>query len=279
MPPAPVPTDLPADRTDAGIALPPLDALVDLARRAGEAIMALYGPGVERWTKADESPVTAADLAAHEVLTRGLAALTPDLPVISEEAVTEAELAAGAPAAAFWLVDPLDGTREFLSRNGEFTVNAALVVDGRPIAGVVGVPATGRIYAGCPDGAVVVEADGSRRPIRVRAVPADGPVALISRSHLDPRTRDWLAAHEVERSRQAGSSLKLCLIAEGEADLYPRLGRTMEWDIAAGHAVLLAAGGHVDTLAGPPLTYGKPGLDNPHFLARGPWTTGEAADV
>ncbi|MEN2986706.1 3'(2'),5'-bisphosphate nucleotidase CysQ [Tistrella sp. BH-R2-4] len=258
-------------------ALPDLAAVVALTRAAGQAIMALYGPGIDCWTKADDSPVTAADMAAHQVLSAGLAALTPDIPVISEEAVTAADLSHGAPAATFWLVDPLDGTREFLSRNGEFTVNAALIHDGRPVMGVVGIPATGRIYAGSPDGAVVIEPSGTTMAIAVRPVPDDGAVALVSRSHADRRTGDWLAAHGITRSRAAGSSLKLCLIAEGLADVYPRLGRTMEWDIAAGHAVLAAAGGHVDRLAdGLPLGYGKPGLDNPDFIARGCWQSAAA---
>ncbi|MDP7174533.1 MAG: 3'(2'),5'-bisphosphate nucleotidase CysQ, partial [Alphaproteobacteria bacterium] len=169
----------------------------------------------------------------------------------------------------FWLVDPLDGTKEFISRNGEFTVNVALIEDGLPTHGVVFAPAVGQLYLAAP-GAATLERDGAAaRPIAVRQPAADGLVVVASRSHRDSKTDDYLADFDVKSLTSAGSSLKLCLVAAGEADLYPRLGRTMEWDIAAGHAVLAAAGGSVETLEGAAMRYGKPGFENPFFVARG----------
>jgi 3'(2'), 5'-bisphosphate nucleotidase len=168
----------------------------------------------------------------------------------------------------FWLVDPLDGTKEFISRNGEFTVNVALVHRGEPVLGAVFAPALGRMFAGVAgQGAWLEDAQG-RRAIHCRQVPEAGLTVVASRSHGDAAALDaFLAGRKVAALANAGSSLKLCLVAAGEADLYPRLGRTMEWDIAAGHAVLAAAGGAVRTLDGSPLRYGKPGFDNPHFAA------------
>jgi 3'(2'), 5'-bisphosphate nucleotidase len=194
--------------------------------------------------------------------------LAPGVTIVAEEAVADGD----EPEVGrwFWLVDPLDGTKEFINRNGEFTVNIALVRDGEPVLGVVLAPALGRLFAGARDqGAFVVDGT-ARRAIQCRAVPAEGLTVVASRSHGDAAALEvFLAGRTVASTTNAGSSLKLCLIAAGEADLYPRLGRTMEWDIAAGHAVLAAAGGRVDTVAGPPLRYGKPGFDNPHFAASG----------
>jgi 3'(2'), 5'-bisphosphate nucleotidase len=170
----------------------------------------------------------------------------------------------------FWLVDPLDGTREFIDRNGEFTVNIALVEHGMPSLGVVYAPALQRLFAGASGGIACVEDAGRRSTIRCRQPPTDGLTVVASRSHADMAALDaYLADTKVASWRRVGSSLKLCLVAAGEADLYPRLGRTMEWDIAAAHAVLGAAGGSVTDLAGTPLLYGKPGFENPHFVARG----------
>lgn len=248
-----------------------LEALSPAVREAGEEILAVYATDFTVWLKDDASPVTAADERAEAVLIPALARLTPGVPVVAEEAV-----AAGRGAQVgtlFWLVDPLDGTREFISRNGEFTVNVALIEDGRPTLGLVLAPALGRLFAGAQDvGAFVEDAQG-RRAIACRKPPRQGLTVLASRSHGDAAALDaFLAGRKVAALRHAGSSLKLCLIAAGEADLYPRLARTMEWDIAAGDAVLRAAGGMVTTLAGAPLTYGKPGFENPHFVAAaGQW--------
>lgn len=240
-----------------------------LAREAGAAILAVYAADFEVRTKADASPVTAADEAAERIILERLARLTPGLPVVAEEAVA----AQGAPelprASDFWLVDPLDGTREFIGRNGEFTVNVALIRDGVPALGVVHAPALGETYWAAGPGEVWRERAGERAAIAARRPPSGGLVALASRSHMTPETEAWLAARFVQRLAQAGSSLKFCRLAEGAADIYPRLGRTMEWDVAAGHAVLAAAGGAVETLDGSPLRYGKPGFENPWFVARG----------
>ena len=256
-----------------------LDALSALAREAGAVIMAIYATDFSVRGKSDASPVTEADERAEAVILAGLRALTPDVPIVAEE-----EAAAGlAPVVAdggpFWLVDPLDGTREFVARNGEFTVNIALIEQGVPVLGVVLAPALGGpggcLYAGIVgQGAWVEDADG-RRQIHCRTEPTEGLTVLASRSHGDATALEaflarHLAGRRVAQMGNAGSSLKLCLLAAGQADLYPRLGRTMEWDIAAGHAVLAAAGGSVCRADdGAPLRYGKPGFENPHFFAAG----------
>ena len=244
-----------------------LDSLVALAEEAGSAIMALYGK-VEARHKDDRSPVTAADDAAEQVIVAGLRRLTPEIPVVAEEEVARGA-APESVGSRFWLVDPLDGTKEFLSRNGEFTVNIALVEDGLPTVAVVGAPAMGVLYA--TDGRAVWRRrdGGNRHPIAARAPASDGLVVAVSRSHRDAETDAFLSGLTVKGEKVGGSSLKFCLVAEGEADLYPRFGRTMEWDTAAGHAILRAAGGSVRTVEGMELTYGKPGRDNPSFIARG----------
>jgi 3'(2'), 5'-bisphosphate nucleotidase len=247
-------------------------ALELIARRAGDLILAIYSSDFAVRAKADASPLTAADEAAERCIVSALAALHPAYPVVAEEAAARGE----APAVGrhFWLVDPLDGTREFVSRNGEFTVNIALIEDGEPVLGVVFVPVQDRLYAGAVgQGAWLVET-GQRRAIACRAMPTVGATLACSRSHGDEAAMQaWLAAQgdagRVAARVDAGSSLKFGLIAAGQADLYPRFGRTMEWDTAAGHAVLRAAGGSVRELDGRPLRYGKPGFENPHFVARG----------
>jgi 3'(2'), 5'-bisphosphate nucleotidase len=251
-----------------------LPALGDLARAAGAAILAIYATDFNIRDKADASPVTAADEQAEAVILAGLSRLAPDIPVVAEESVAAGRVP-DISGGRFFLVDPLDGTREFVSRNGEFTVNIALIEQGVPVLGVVFAPAVGgvagRLFAGAAGvGAWVEDAQG-RRPIRCRPVPAEGLTVLASRSHGDAVALDaFLAGRKVARLANAGSSLKLCLIAEGAADCYPRHGRTMEWDIAAGHAVLAAAGGQVHRLDdAAPLAYGKPGFENPHFVAAG----------
>ncbi len=244
------------------------DAVRDLALEAGAAIMAVYKGPFEARMKADSSPVTDADEAAERIIIEALDRLTPEIPVIAEESVAAGRVP-DITGGRFWLVDPLDGTKEFISRNGEFTVNIALVVDRAPILGVVYCPTTDLIYYASGPGRVFRQSGaGSPEPIRARA-PSGGLVAMVSRSHCDARTDAYLAEIDIVSVSQAGSSLKFCTVAAGEADLYPRLGPTREWDTAAGHAILAAAGGSVRTLDGTDLAYAKPDLLNPDFVARG----------
>ncbi|AYH45194.1 3'(2'),5'-bisphosphate nucleotidase CysQ [Azoarcus sp. DN11] len=245
-----------------------LEHLLPIARQAGEVVMSVYATDFSVRGKEDASPVTEADERAEAVILAGLAALAPDIPVVAEEAVAAGHVPA--IGERFWLVDPLDGTKEFINRNGEFTVNIALVENGQPLLGVVLAPALGKLFAGLVGTGAFVEDGQGRRAIRCRVPPSEGLTVVASRSHGDAAALDaFLAGRTVARLANAGSSLKLCLIAAGDADLYPRLGRTMEWDIAAGHAVLAAAGGRVMELNGGPLAYGKPGFENPHFAAWG----------
>lgn len=247
-----------------------LEPVIAAVYAAGAVIMQVYAQGqsVAVRAKTDQSPVTEADEQAEAVLMAALSALTPHIPVVAEEAAAAGNLPPVQDA--FWLVDPLDGTREFLSRNGEFTVNVALIEAGEPVLGVVYAPALGRLFAGQRTLGAFVEEAGQRTPLRVRAVPAEGLTVISSRSHGDPAAlAAFLQGRPIAQTRTTGSSLKICLVAAGEADLYPRLGRTMEWDIAAAHAVLLAAGGHLTQLDRQPLRYGKPDFANPHFMACG----------
>ena len=252
--------------------------LVALAHRAGAAIMAIYATDFEHRSKADDSPVTEADLAAEAVIEAGLTALAPDIPMVAEEAASQGRLP-DISGGRFWLVDPLDGTREFLNRNGEFTVNIALIENGRPVLGVVHAPALGLTFTGQAGvGATRTQDTGPQAPIQVRATPAEGVTIVASRRHGDPEANDrLLRGHPVAGAKSAGSSLKFCLVASGEADVYPRFGRTMEWDTAAGQAVLEAAGGRVTDEHGRDLAYGKDGLDNPAFIAWGGLTPFGAA--
>jgi 3'(2'), 5'-bisphosphate nucleotidase len=246
-----------------------LDALTPLMRQAGDVVMHVYATHFAVTRKGDASPVTEADQQAEALILAGLHRLAPEVPVVAEEAASVGRIPHVSDR--FFLVDPLDGTREFVDRNGEFTVNIALIDGGVPVLGLVYAPAVGRLYTGALGlGAWLEEADG-RRPIRCRAVPPQGLTVVASRSHGDESALDaFLAGRKVASRTNAGSSLKLCLLAAGEADLYPRFGRTMEWDIAAGDAVLRAAGGMVCRLDdGQPLGYGKPGFENPHFVAAG----------
>ena len=245
-----------------------------LALAAGRAILQVYEAddmGVR--SKEDASPVTRADEAADRIIAEGLAQAFPDVLIVTEEqAATHRER-----ADRFLIVDPLDGTKEFVQRRGDFTVNIALVEGGRPVRGVVYAPAKGRLFYTEPDGQSVEETGpfgeepGARTPIRVRT-PDNGALDVVaSKSHRDAATDAYIGRYAVADTRSAGSSLKFCLVASGEADLYPRLGRTMEWDTAAGHAVLVGAGGAVVTASDlAPLTYGKPGYENPHFIAYAP---------
>ena len=241
--------------------------VVATTRRAGEAILEVYAGEAQARTKSDGSPVTLADERAEALILRDLAELA-GIPAVSEEASARGDRPEH--GARFWLVDPLDGTKEFLSRNGEFTVNVALIEDGVPILGVVLAPALGVLYGGIPGQGAWAEDARGRRAIAVRPTPGDGLTVVTSRSHGDPEALErFLAGRRLAAQRSAGSSLKFCLVATGDADLYPRLGRTMEWDTAAGHGVLLAAGGSVSGVDGRALTYGKPGYENPWFVASG----------
>ncbi len=244
------------------------EALCAAVEEAGREILAVYARDIVVETKTDRSPVTEADTRAERLILARLAEAAPGIAVVAEE-----QVAAGATpevgTAPFFLVDPLDGTREFISRNGEFTVNVALIEEGRPVLGAVHLPALGETYWTAGDGQAWRRRGGAPpEPVRCRE-PAEALVVVASRSHRDRSTDEFLARFPVGELISAGSSLKLCRVAEGAADMYPRLGRTMEWDIAAGHAVLAAAGGRVTTLAGEPLAYGKPGFENPHFVAWG----------
>jgi 3'(2'), 5'-bisphosphate nucleotidase len=246
-----------------------LERVVAIARDAGAVVMAVYATDFGVAAKGDASPVTLADQRAETLIVAALQALAPAIPIVAEEAVAAGHVPEVGDR--FWLVDPLDGTKEFIKRNGEFTVNIALIEDGHPVLGVVCAPALELTYAGATGSGAFLLDNAGRRPICCRAVPPEGLTVVASASHGDPALLDdYLTGRLVAARRAIGSSLKLCLIAAGEADLYPRFGRTMEWDIAAGHAVLAAAGGSVTDLAGAPLCYGKPGFENPVFVARGP---------
>ncbi len=239
-----------------------LDEIVALAHRAGAAIAAVVAERAHAVTfKADDSPVTAADLAADRVIAAGLAALDPATPVVSEE---QPHTHAGRPA-RFWLVDPLDGTREFVRGGDDYTVNIALVEDGLPVLGVVHAPARGVSYAAARGGgAARIDARGARR-IGARRPPAELAV-VASRSHAGDALAPFLAALPPHTVVSIGSSLKLCLVADGSADLYPRLGPTSWWDTAAAHAVALEAGAEVVRLDGAPLRYAGPSVLNPWFV-------------
>jgi 3'(2'), 5'-bisphosphate nucleotidase len=256
---------------------PLLHGMIALALDAGRVILEFYRGGADVTLKADASPVTSADLAAEAIILAGLQSLAPEIPVIAEEAVARGAI----PRAArqFFLVDPLDGTKEFISRNGEFTVNIALIEAGQPVAGVVYAPAIARLFWGehGKGAAECVVADpkanevpGNGRRIAAQQAASGMPIKVVaSRSHRDGETDRFLASLGDCEIVSAGSSVKFCLVASGEAQLYPRFGRTMEWDTAAGHAVLAAAGGTVVTADGAPLLYGKEadGFANPPFIA------------
>jgi 3'(2'), 5'-bisphosphate nucleotidase len=245
-----------------------LEQVRAIALDAGRVVMAVYATDFAIRGKDDASPVTQADEHAEAIIVAALQALTPDIPIVAEEAVA----AGRTPEVAdrFWLVDPLDGTKEFINRNGEFTVNIALVQSGIPVLGIVYAPALRRLFGGALGSGAYVEDAAGRRPIHCRTPPSEGVSVVASRSHGDQAALSaFLGGRKVASLINAGSSLKLCLVAAGEADVYPRLGRTMEWDIAAGHAVLAAAGGRVTDLSGAALRYGKPGFENPHFVASG----------
>ncbi|MGY5958749.1 3'(2'),5'-bisphosphate nucleotidase CysQ [Kosakonia sp. BK9b] len=229
-----------------------LDAICQLARDAGDAIMQVYEghKPMDVTSKVDDSPVTAADIAAHEVIVRGLQALTPEIPVLSEEDPPAWEIRQAWQR--YWLVDPLDGTKEFIKRNGEFTVNIALIENGKPVMGVVYAPVLKVMYFAGGGKAWKDEA-GNRQAIQVRD--ARPPLVVVSRSHADDELREYLHQLGEHQTTAIGSSLKFCLVAEGKAQLYPRFGPTNVWDTAAGHAVAAAAGAHVHDWQGRTLDY------------------------
>jgi len=249
-----------------------LEAMSAAALEAGRLAHDIYQRGFEVRHKADSSPVTQADEAAEALILERLARLAPGIPVVAEEAVAAGHVPA--LGEELFLVDPLDGTKEFIARNGEFTVNIALARGGEPVLGVVYAPVSGALYTGDVGARRAWRARGAdsaaARVLRVRPVPERGLTAVVSRSHCNAETEGYLARFQVAERISIGSSLKFCIVAAGEADLYPRLGTpTHEWDTAAGQAVLVAAGGVVLADSGGPLRYGKAGFANPGFVAAG----------
>lgn len=255
------------------------DTLVTVIRRlaleAGDRIMQIYrSDDFDVKVKSDSSPVTEADEAADAIISAGLRAAFPDVTLITEEQAGSHDLKAD----TFLIVDPLDGTKEFIHRRGDFTVNIAYVENGTPTRGVVYAPARNRLFFTRADGSSVEETGpldkdrvGALTPIRVSHPDNDALMIVASKSHRDQATDDYISRYSVKDMKSAGSSLKFCLIATGEADIYPRVGRTMEWDTAAGHAVLNGAGGRVVRFDDhTPLTYGKPDYANPFFIAYSP---------
>ena len=252
-----------------------VEVLRRLAIEAGDRIMEIYeSDDFDVKLKSDESPVTEADEAADALISAGLRAAFPDVALVTEEQADSHEISAD----SFLIVDPLDGTKEFINRRGDFTVNIALVEEGVPTRGVVYAPARQRMFYTDSVGHAVEESGpfdpsrmGETKPIRVSRPDNAGLMVVASKSHRDQATDDYINKYSVSDSKSAGSSLKFCLVATGEADLYPRLGRTMEWDTAAGHAVLAGAGGRVVRFDDhTPLAYGKPGFANPFFIAHAP---------
>jgi 3'(2'), 5'-bisphosphate nucleotidase len=245
-----------------------LELAADLALRAAAVILEIRARGFAVERKADRSVVTEADRAAEAIIVAGLRAAAPDIPVIAEEEVAGGRITA--PSAEFWLVDPLDGTREFTNGSNEFAVNIGLVRNGRMALGVVGVPAAGELFGGMVGHGAWKRVAGRAVAITARVPPAEGLTVVASRHHGSGSELDaFLQGKRVAQMLNFGSSLKFCRLAEGVADLYPRFGRTMEWDTAAPQAVLEAAGGRVCTVDGQPLGYGKAGWENPHFICTG----------
>ena len=248
--------------------LPAISELEPIARAAGDAILTIYRQPFAVEYKQDESPLTAADQGAHEVIVQALARLTPDIPVLSEESDAET-MQARLGWSRYWLVDPLDGTKEFVSRNGEFTVNIALIDHGRPVWGLVYAPVLDKLWYGGKEVGAWRVADGTHKAIQTRPHEAGQAWRVVgSRNHLSQATLDYLAPLGEVELVSMGSSLKFCIIAEGGAELYPRLAPTCEWDTAAAQAVLEGAGGSVTQLDGSSLAYNKPDILNPWFVAR-----------
>jgi 3'(2'), 5'-bisphosphate nucleotidase len=241
-----------------------------VADEASEKVLRIYQSDFKVSYKEDESPITAADVASHEIIVKGLHNISRDIPILSEEGA-QAPWEERRHWRRFWLVDPIDGTKEFTQRTGEFTVNIALIEGGEPVMGVVTAPALKEAFWGIKDeGAHKRDRNGRIHRIRV-SEPQDSKRVVASKNHLNDETRAFIETLGAHQTVQAGSSLKFCRIAEGHADIYPRMGPTSEWDTAAANAVLLAAGGNVHTLEGQPLEYGKEDVLNPYFIAAGNW--------
>ncbi|MBS1269390.1 MAG: 3'(2'),5'-bisphosphate nucleotidase CysQ [Gammaproteobacteria bacterium] len=250
-----------------------VEPVCDITHEAGRSIMEIYRKLGAVRTKSDGSPVTEADRKAHRLIAERLRALTPNTPILSEESA-QAPYAERQYWSEFWLVDPLDGTREFIDQRGEFTVNIALVRNGDPVLGVVGIPAKDLIYRGHDGGGAYRQRDDAApERIHVAHYRSGSPVVVASRSHSNTHTAAFI--EQVKKAcggcalKSLGSALKICLVAEGEADVYPRLGPTSEWDIAAAHCLLRAAGGRLTTARGAPIRYNKENVLNPWFVAAG----------
>jgi 3'(2'), 5'-bisphosphate nucleotidase len=246
-----------------------LEELIGAVRDAGLKAMDIYSREVDVALKADSSPVTEADLAVDEILTKELVRLFPDCPVVTEEQASTHVV--DAKNGRFFLVDPIDGTKEFINKTGEFTINIGLIENNVPIAGIVYAPAQGRLFIAETDGSCYeLNDDNFRKDLKVRNCGESSMIAVASRSHNTPETQSFLDDNGISDCVSAGSSLKFCVLAAGEADIYPRFGPTMEWDTAAGHAVLSGAGGQVLNIDGSPFKYGKPDYRNPNFIACSP---------
>lgn len=257
------------------------DALLPAVLAAARVELAYFSSAVEVITKADDTPVTVADREAEAILIKAIEALAPGIPIVAEEAMASGTTIAD-PGECFFLIDPLDGTREFISKRGEFTINIALVRKGTPVFGLIYAPVSGDLYVtlatdDCVHARLTPDANPERlaavtlTPVRAREPDSGGLVAMVSRSHMNKSTEDYLATLPIAERRAAGSSLKFCLVAAGEADVYPRVGATSEWDIAAGHAILQAAGGRLVAMDGTELRYGKASdkYKNPSYVAWG----------
>ncbi|ERS87037.1 3'-5'-bisphosphate nucleotidase [Marinobacter sp. C1S70] len=247
-----------------------LPDVIKIADEASEKVLHIYQSDFKVSYKDDHSPITAADIASHDIIVKGLRNISRDIPILSEEGA-EIPWEERKKWRRFWLIDPIDGTKDFTQRTGEFTVNIAMIEDGEPVMGVVTAPALKEAFWGIKgEGAHMRDRTGRVHRIRV-AEPKDTLRVVASKNHLNEETRTFIEALGSHETVQAGSSLKFCRIAEGHADIYPRMGPTSEWDTAAAHAVLVAAGGKVQTPEGQPLVYGKENILNPNFIAAGNW--------
>jgi len=244
-----------------------INALIGLAKKAGDTILEIFQTKFKIREKIDRSPVTEADERAENIILTGLAEFAPDIPALGEESYS-AGIRPDISGGTFWLIDALDGTKAFVDKCDEFTVNIALIERGIPIFGVVHAPAISRTFWGSKFGAFCKDLSSPVRSITTRNPPREGLTVVTSHAHRNGED-EFLAKYKVKNTLNIGSSLKICLIAAGEADIYPRLGPTSEWDIAAGHAILIAAGGSITQIDGSPFLYGKKNILNPFFVAKG----------